>query len=172
MLSSSFENLIESHPLLPLISVLIEISMSEKLEPVLVKRLSYELIKMPTGKPVQDFFSSDEFITDRAIKAITRQLLQILATILRNLMSAEEAFKVLSAANEPFKKTRRRLPPSAEAELTEWLKENSKHPYMNDDDVEEFCEKYEGIEGDQIRIFLTNSRRKMSEGVRKRSKSQ
>ena len=171
-MSSFVESLIESHPLLTIISVLIEISMNEKLDPILIKRLSYEMIKMPTGKPVQDYMKGDDLIIDRAIKLIAIKFLQSLAIILKNLMSAEEAFKVLIAANEPFKRTRRRLPPSAETELTDWLKDNNKHPYMNDDEVEEFCERYEGIEGDQIRIFLTNSRRKMSEGVRKRAKSQ
>lgn len=166
-MSSAFvETLIEFHPLLPLISVLIEISMSETLDPTLVKRLSYELIKMAPGQYCNDF------IIDRAIKSIARKFLQNLATILKSLMSAEEAFKVLIAANEPFKKTRRRLPPSAETELTEWLKNNSKRPYMDDEDIKEFCERYDGVEDDQIRIFLTNARRKMSEGVRKRNKSQ
>lgn len=166
-MSSAFvETLIEFHPLLPLISVLIEISMSETLDPILVKRLSYELIKMAPGQYCNDI------IIDRAIKSIARNFLQNLATILKSLMSAEEAFKVLIAANEPFKKTRRRLPPSAETELTEWLKNNSKRPYMDDEDINKFCERYEGIEDDQIRIFLTNARRKMSEGVRKRNKSQ
>ena len=165
---SFVESLIESHPLLPIISVLIEISMNEKLDPVLIKRLSYEMIKMY----VQDYMKGDDFIIDRAMKLIVIKFLQSLAIILKNLISAEEAFKVLIAANEPFKRTRRRLPPSAETELTDWLKDNNKHPYMNDDEVEDFCERYEGIEGDQIRIFLTNSRRKMSEGVRKRAKSQ
>lgn len=131
------------------------------------------MIKMSTGKPpIQNYFKGDVSIIDRAIKLIAIKFLQSLAIILKNLMTAEEAFKVLIAANEPFKRTRRRLPPNAETELTDWLKDNNKHPYMNDDDVEEFCERYEGIEGDQIRIFLTNSRRKMSEGVRKRAKSQ
>jgi hypothetical protein len=171
MSSTSIETSIESHPLLPLISILIEISMTEKLDPILIKRLSYELIKMSAGKLVLDYhLKGDDLIIDCAIKLITKKLLQNLSTILTNLMSSEEAFKILIAANEPFKRTRRRLPPSAETELTEWLKRNAKLPYMNDEDVEEFCGRYEGIEGDQIRIFLTNARRKMSEGVRKRGK--
>lgn len=169
--------LIESHTLLPLISVLIEISMCERLDPVLVKRFSYEMIKMSAGKAgekcAKEFFKSEFMIIDSAIKSVAKKFLQNLATILQNLMTAEEAFKVLISANEPFRKTRRRLPPRAETELAQWLKENSRHPYMSEDDIEKFCERYDGaIEADQIRIFLTNARRKMSEGVRKRSKSQ
>lgn len=169
---SVFDGLIESHPLLPLISVLIAISMSEKFDSVLIKRLSYELIKMPVEQGRNLLQDGNALIVDRAIKLIAKKYLKSFAIILQNLLTAEEAFKVLMAANEPFKKTRRRLPPNAENDLTEWLKTNAKHPYMSETDVEEFCERYEGaIEGDQIRIFLTNARRKMSEGVRKRSKS-
>ena len=169
---SSVEAFIDSHPLLPLISILIDISMSENFDYCLIKRLSNELIKMQTTKTLTNDQDSFNYrVIDLNIKYLAKRLLQDLATLLQNLISAEEVFEVLAAANEPFKKTRRRLPPGAEAELTDWLKNNSKHPYMSDEGIEEFCERYEGVEEDQIRIFLTNARRKMSEGVRKRSRS-
>lgn len=172
-MSSAVEKLIEDHHLLPLISNLIEVSLSCKLDPIAVKRISYELIKMAGMKPDPRVNSKGEYyIIDRAFKAIVKKYLQHLARLFHSLMSAEETFKVLVAANEPFKRTRRRLPPRAEADLSNWLANNSKHPYMADEDIEEFCGNYEGIEMDQVRIFLTNGRRKMSEGVRKRSKSQ
>lgn len=171
MNSSSVELLIEEHPLLPLMSLLIEISLSDKLDPVIVKRISYELIKMPSGKSTS-CANGQYYIIDCAIKAIVKRYLQHLARLLNALVSAEETFKVLVAANEPFKRTRRRLPPRAEADLTTWLAHHSKHPYMTEEDIEEFCGNYEGIEADQVRIFLTNARRKMSDGVRKRAKTQ
>lgn len=173
-MSSAIEKIFEDHPLLPLMSIIIEISLSAKLDPVNAKRISYELIKV-SGRKADDLgpnLSGEYFIIDLAIKSIVKRYLQHLAQLFNTLMTAEETYKVLIAANEPFKKTRRRLPPRAEADLSDWLNKNSKHPYMSDEDIEDFCENYEGIEVDQVRIFLTNARRKMSEGVRKRTKSQ
>lgn len=166
------ESLIKNHPFLPLISILLEVSMSETLNPVLNKRLSYELIKVsPLILQKQSDQNDAKFKIDQAMKKSILNLLTNLGTVLKNLISAEEAFKILIAANEPFKRTRRRLPPQAESELTQWLQDNRSHPYPTDNFIENFCDKFEGIEEDQVRIFLTNSRRKMTEGVRKRTKS-
>jgi hypothetical protein len=171
MMTGSLDAAIENHLLLPLLTVLSEVSMSARLDSVQVKRLSYELIKLPTKLSLCRCGRGHYAIIDRAFKLIIKRVLEHLSQILNHLMVSEESFRVLSAANEPFKKTRRRLPPRAESELSDWLQAHSKHPYMTDEDIEEFCDRYDGsIESDQIRIFLTNARRKMSEGVRKRSK--
>lgn len=95
--------------------------------------------------------------------------LQSLYCLLQAVVETNETLKVLEAANESFKKTRRRLPPQAEAELANWLRNNSTSPYMSDELVDAYCDRFH-VEGDQIRVFLTNSRRKMNEGVRKRRK--
>ena len=164
------EFLIENHPLFPLFTLLTETFSSENLDYVLIKRISLELIRVPSVWTVD--FHQNEYrrLVDLAFKSMTKNLLQQLGQILINLVEAEEAFKILSSANEPFKRTRRRLPPSAEHELSKWLADNSKHPYMKEEEIEDFCENFKGVEPDQVRIFLTNSRRRMSDGVRKRSK--
>lgn len=168
---SKAEAFISQHQMTKILSILIEISESDKLDSLLTKRLSYELIKLnPSSIGVADeaFPQIDLVIKDLVIK-----YLRDLRGLLQHLLQAEEAFKVLSAANEPFKKTRRRLPPLAENELSDWLSSNSKHPYMSESEIESFCDKYDNqIEVDQVRIFLTNARRKMSDGVRKRTRSQ
>ena len=169
-MKSHVESVIEGHPLLNLISLLIQVSMSDMLPPSLVKQLSYELIRI--SPLVQSGSNCGVFIIDQAMRRTLLNLLTSLGGILRNLLAAEEVFKILIAANEPFKRTRRRLPPQAEQELAAWLDENRSHPYPTDEFIESFCANFEGIEEDQVRIFLTNSRRKMTEGgVRKRSKS-
>ena len=66
------------------------------------------------------------------------------------------SFKILTAANRPFKRTRRRLPPQAEQELSAWLDDNRSIGYPTDDYIEDFV-LYEGIEEDQVRIFWPNS---------------
>ena len=160
---------IESHPLLPLLTILTEMSLSEKMDPLNFKKLSYELAKVSTLQEAS-FCDENQTLVDLVIKAVIKRILKHLTQIFQSLVIAEEAFKILATANEPFKKTRRRLPPSAEDELSNWLIKHSAHPYMTDSEISDFCNKYEGIEMDQVRIFLTNGRRKMSEGVRKRSK--
>lgn len=162
------DSLIETHPLFPLFTVLLESLSSEKLDHQLSKRISLELIRIRVDN-LNDF--QDKFI-DSILKSATRNLLHQLGQNLQNLLTAEEAFRVLAAANEPFKRTRRRLPPIVENELTRWLTQNSKHPYMCEQEVTDFCERFEGIQRDQVRMFLTNARRRMSEGVRKRKKNE
>lgn len=85
------------------------------------------------------------------------------------LITAQECLSICAAANEPFRRVRRRLPPQAEDDLSIWLKLNADHPYMPDELIEEYAREY-GVESEQIRVFLTNSRRKMEGGVRKRQK--
>ena len=174
MMESCVEPLVGNHPLLPLISILLQVLMSESLRPSLAKRLSYELVKVSPmilfGSKVVDQNQGKQKI-DQVVKRTAATLLINFGALLKNLLSADEAFKVLIAANEPFKRTRRRLPPQAEKELADWLVANRSHPYPTDEFIDKFCAKFEGIEEDQVRIFLTNSRRKMTEGVRKRSKS-
>ena len=168
-MKSFAETMIEEHPLLPLISLLIQVSMSDTLTTSLNKRLSYELIRVTPM--LQGELLCENLMIDQAMKKTVLALLKNLGILLKNMLAAEEVFKILTAANEPFKRTRRRLPPQAEQELSTWLDENRSHPYPTDDYIEDFCAKYEGIEEDQVRIFLTNSRRKMTEGgVRKRTK--
>lgn len=83
-------------------------------------------------------------------------------------LQAEEAFRILSVANEPYKRTRRRLPPQAESELSRWLDENTQHPYMAEWQISSICQRY-SVAADQVRVFLTNARRKITDGgVRKR----
>ena len=171
------EFLIEKHPLLPLLSTLIVISLSEKLDSIKIRLLSNELIKFASGrleiKDDDDLRSNDKFILiDLAINTIIKRFLHHLAQIIQTLLNSEEVYKVLQTANEPFKKTRRRLPPRAQSQLNHWLAVNTAHPYMTEGEIEEFCGEYEGIEADQVRIFMTNARRKMSDGVRKRAKKQ
>lgn len=165
-MNDSIDFIIQNHPLLPLLTLLLETLSSNKLDYILVKQISLELVRVPSVSSVD--CKEDYKLVDFSIKNMTNSLLQQLYQHLQNLLTAEEAFRILVAANEPFKKTRRRLPPIAESELMKWLEENSDHPYMREEEVEKFCENYEGVENDQVRIFLTNARRKMSEGVRKR----
>ena len=169
--NAAVENYIADHQMIKIISILIQISESDKLDLSLTRRLSYELVKF---NPSSAFGGDDRFLQiDSVLKLLAMKYLKELRSLLQLLLQAEEAFKVLEAANEPFKKTRRRLPPLAENELSEWLLANSKHPYMSEAEIESFCDKYGNqIEVDQVRIFLTNARRKMSEGVRKRTRSQ
>lgn len=172
---SCIESVIENHPLLPLISILIQVSMQEFLQPALAKRLSYELVRVSPFL-MNNYYNGDQNFGKSKIDAVMKRtvanLLGILGSLLKRLFAAEETFKILVAANEQFKRTRRRLPPQAETELSSWLLQNRAHPYPTEEFIGAFCEKFEGIEEDQVRIFLTNSRRKMTEGVRKRSKSQ
>lgn len=168
-MNDSIDYLIHNHPLFSLLTILLEALSSTKLDYSRVKRISLELVRVPS---VSSRDCKDEWVlVDFTIKTMTRSLLSQLAQHLQNLLVAEEAFRILVAANEPFKKTRRRLPPVAESELINWLEANSKHPYMREEDVDKFCERYEGVENDQVRIFLTNARRRMSEGVRKRNRA-
>lgn len=172
-MKSYVESLIENHPLLPLISILIQVSVSESLQPELGKRLSYELIRV-TPFIMNDSHGDQSYgkaKIDHVMKRTVANLLKTLGNLLGKLFAAEETFKILIAANEQFKRTRRRLPPQAESDLAEWLLQNRAHPYPTEEFIGNFCEKFDGIEEDQVRIFLTNARRKMTEGVRKRSKS-
>lgn len=172
-MKSHVESVIENHPLLPLISVLIQVSMSESLHPALGKRLSYELIRITPFIMSESHGDQNygKLKIDRVMKLTAVNLLGNLGNLLKKLFAAEETFKILIAANEQFKRTRRRLPPQAETDLSGWLLENRSHPYPTEEFIGQFCEKFEGIEEDQVRIFLTNARRKMTEGVRKRTKS-
>ena len=106
--------------------------------------------------------------TTAAYLTLVRGHLDYLQGLFRALLAAHDAYAALACSNEPFKKTRRRLPPQAEHELAAWLAANHKHPYMPDWKVEEAGRRF-NVEEDQVRIFLTNSRRKMKEGgVRRR----
>ena len=127
-----------------------------------LKTISLSLAKVPAGEaPLSEL--------DESLRAAVCELLEKLYGALNATLAAQEAFKILSAANEPFKRTRRRLPPQAEDELAAWLQAHEAHPYMNDELVGAFAERF-GVEGEQVRVFLTNSRRKMMGGVRKRRK--
>lgn len=111
--------------------------------------------------------ASSTLPADLRMRQQLAQDLEHLHAALSTILAAQEAFSILRIANEPFKRTRRRLPPQAEDELSGWLRAHEDHPYMSDELVRQFSEKF-GVEGEQVRVFLTNSRRKMMGGVRKR----
>lgn len=127
-----------------------------------MKSISMSLSRIPST-------AAEVSSLDASLSSAVAELLEKLYSALGAILSAQEVFKILSMANEPFKRTRRRLPPQAEDELAAWLKANETHPYMNDEVVQAHAEKF-GVEGEQVRVFLTNSRRKMMGGVRKRRK--
>jgi hypothetical protein len=152
-------NCLQDNHLYQLLTQLELLLNSNCLDSYAMKSLSLSLAKIPAAASA----------LDHSLRKGVSELLEKLYGALSAVLTAQESFKILSIANEPFKRTRRRLPPQAEDELSEWLKKNVEFPYMAEEEIREFSEKF-GVEGEQVRVFLTNSRRKMMGGVRKRHK--